>query len=166
MQDSEKLMTIKYNKEVSMLSQKLEQEKEAAKKGLAELSEMSKRQEKMFSSSIYEIEAFMNQLISDKKGGKQPQINVAQIMLGHLAEEQAKEQAILKQKELELVERAIPPKPKTASPQKQALPPRPEIGSSKFVPAGKMGASTPSRSRHGPPSGMKFSQKRLPTDKK
>eukprot|EP01022_Parablepharisma_sp_SALTPOND_P011387 TRINITY_DN1474_c0_g1_i1.p1 TRINITY_DN1474_c0_g1~~TRINITY_DN1474_c0_g1_i1.p1 ORF type:complete len:668 (-),score=162.10 TRINITY_DN1474_c0_g1_i1:48-2051(-) len=85
LQESEKALKAKYNKEIEVLTGQLEQEREVAKKGLAELSEMSKRQEKLFSSSIYEIEEFMNQLIIEKKG--KSSTNVTQLMLSKLAED-------------------------------------------------------------------------------
>ena len=87
LQEGEKLLTIKYNKEVNALNDKLIQERDAAKKGLHELSEMSKRQEKMFTNSIYEIESLMNQLTIDKKGKSTN--NLTQLMLNKLAEDKA-----------------------------------------------------------------------------
>ena len=86
LQDNEKLREVQHSKEIAVLNHNLEQEKEAAKKGLLELAEMSKRQEMMFSSSMYEIEGFMNQLISEKKG--KSSTNVTKLMLSKLAEEQ------------------------------------------------------------------------------
>ncbi len=172
MQDSEKLMTVKYNKKIAGLIQRFEQEKEIAKKGLLELSEMSKRQEKMFSASICEIETFMNQLISEKKGGKQA-ATVTQMMLNKLVEEQEKGRAEVKEKERALMQPQPHPQPqgKPPSPDKLLkLPPRSERDMLKQRqpspnPAGKAGLATPSRTGHVVPS-TRYSQKRLPSVKK
>ena len=87
MTEKDKMLVVNHKKEVLRLNEKIEQEKEIAKKGLKELSEMNKKNEKMFSASIYEIEGYMNQLLTEKKGKVMP--NIPQLMLSQLAEEES-----------------------------------------------------------------------------
>lgn len=66
-EEKAKTIVMKCSKEVKDLSDELEQERKVAKEGILELSEMNRQQEKMFSTSIKEIEAVMNQLIQEKR---------------------------------------------------------------------------------------------------
>jgi len=90
---NEELMIIKeklektYMEDITALRTTLENEREAAKKGLYELSEMNKAQERKFSESINEIETYMSQILSGKKPKSSTNLNIAQMMLNKLAEE-------------------------------------------------------------------------------
>lgn len=75
----------KYNEKVEDMRKELEKERTTAKKGLLELAEISKRQEAMFSSSMVEIENFMNKLIEDKK--LKTSTKLAQLVLRQVADE-------------------------------------------------------------------------------
>jgi hypothetical protein len=78
MEEKEKVVYMKWQAEVTDLTQKLEEEKAASKKGLKELSESNKRQEETLSGSLLEISKLVDQLARERKktahsGGVPPQ---------------------------------------------------------------------------------------------